>query len=329
MIRRDFFTSMLAIPIVGIGYQNSGQGKVMHVVSYAGANTISLPGYQDSLKFMQITDSHIDISDDSEKDMLPYAERMQKAYANARSHFLQPEISKKPLEYFLEALDKAVSEKVDLLLLTGDIINFPSAFTVSFLVDKLKKAGIPWLFIAGNHDWHYEGLEGSADELRKTWVNTSLLPFYRGNNPLCYSQVVKGINFVGIDNSTYQINEEQLRFFREQLVRSEPVVLVSHIPYHFNGMEGMACGNPAWGANSDRNYVIERRQRWPEEGNSKSTRDFLETLHRADEKVIAIITGHTHRHSTLSTGNLCQYVSFAAANGAASLFTIKGRENGL
>lgn len=324
MRRKDFFISVLGMPLLGCVSQASDEIKqVTHARSHDGSATILIPGFQGTFKFMQITDSHIDIADESESDMQAYSQRMHRAYANPRKHFLLDETEKKPLEYFEEALEKAVSEKVDLLLLTGDIVNFPSAVTVNALVAKLKQAGIPWVYTCGNHDWHYEGMEGSADLLRKTWIDSALLPFYQGQNPLYYSKRAGGINFAGIDNSTYQVNQEQLSFLKEQLRGDEPIVLFSHIPYYFDGVQGMCCGNPEWGAKSDRNFDVERRERWPESGNSQSTVEFVETIHRETRKIVAIVTGHTHRSSVVFTGNLCQYVSNATSNGAAGIFEIR------
>ena len=77
----------------------------------------------------------------------------------------------------------------------------------------MKETGIPYIFTAGNHDWHYEGMEGDLETLRDAWIEKRLLPFYQGNHPLMASYDVKGVRFLAIDNSTYQINKEQLEFF--------------------------------------------------------------------------------------------------------------------
>lgn len=326
MKRRNFVVSVSAIPFFCVDRQKPSESQqVIHLREHDEAAAILVPGLQGQIKFMQITDSHIDIADESERGMQEYSQRMHNAYANPRKHFLSYETEKKPLEYFEEALKKAVSEKVDLLLLTGDIVNFPSVITVNYIVTKLEQTGIPWLYTSGNHDWHYEGMEGSADVLRRTWTDKVLSPFYQGQNPLFYSKRIGGINFVGIDNSTYQVNNEQLCFLKQQLRRDEPIVLFSHIPYYFKGVQDIFCGSPEWGAKNDRNFKIERRERWPESGNNQATVQFIEAIHQATDKIVAIVTGHTHKSSVLFTGNLCQYVSFATANGAYGIFNIQAK----
>jgi predicted MPP superfamily phosphohydrolase len=263
--------------------------RVVHYINSQGelTATIKIADLADTLKIMQITDSHISIADESESEFMKYAERMHKAYMYPRKHFSR-DTSETTFEYLDDLLLRAKKEKIELLLLTGDIVNFPSVVSVKYVYDRLMKTGIPWLYISGNHDWHYEGMEGSLDSLRKTWTERSLLPFYKGLNPLFYSEIIDGINFVGIDNSTNQVNDQQVEFLKNQLIKKEPVVLISHIPYDLNSetnQPGMSAINDVISSNCD--------------------------------KIVAIIAGHIHRPSYYFTGNLCEYTSLPAFQGAA------------
>ncbi len=89
--------------------------------------------------------------------------------------------------------------------------------SASFIYESLKATDIPYIYIAGNHDWRYEGMEGSSERLRQTWINNRLLPLYGGITTLYSSRVIGGINFVAIDNSIYQVNEDQLHFVGRRL----------------------------------------------------------------------------------------------------------------
>ena len=97
--------------------------------------------------------------------------------------------------------------------MVGDIFSFPSELAIEWVLSKLDETGIPYVYVAGNHDWHYEGMSGNLDLLRNTWINKRLLPLYQGNNPLMAAYDIKGIRFLAIDNSTYEINKDQLEFF--------------------------------------------------------------------------------------------------------------------
>lgn len=269
--------------------------KTTHFLSTNGelTSTIKIPDYKDSLKILQITDMHISIADENEADMMKYGERMHKAYANPRKHFSR-DTSETTFQYFDDILQKAKNQNVNLLLLTGDILNFPSAVSVKYVYDKLSATGIPWLYISGNHDWHYEGLPGNIDSLRNVWTKKSLLPLYSGQNPLFYSTIIHGINFIGIDNSTGEVNVDQIRFLKDQLTKPEPIMIISHIPYRLNnktnkpGMEAMK-----------------------------------EIISSNSDKITAIFTGHEHRFSFYFTGNLCQYSTLAAFQGASFTANVK------
>lgn len=269
--------------------------KVSHLVTDQRELTgiITIPGYNDSLKIMQITDAHISIADSNESDLMKFGERMHKAYRGLSKHYSQ-EVYKTTFEYLDDLLIKAKKEDVDLLLLTGDIVNFPSAVSVKYVFDRLKETNIPWLYISGNHDWDYEGMPGKPDSLRAAWYEKSLAPLYQGHNPLYYSEIINGINFVGIDNSTYKVNDEQVQFLREQLSGDEPIILISHIP-----------------------YSLSKKPVQP------GTIALVDLILSNSGRIIAIFTGHTHRTSFYFTGNLCQYTSLPAFRGASFIVNIK------
>jgi 3',5'-cyclic AMP phosphodiesterase CpdA len=270
--------------------------KVIHLLSMNAelTSTIKIPDYKDSFKILQITDTHISIADSNEADMMKYGERINKTYSTSRKHFAL-DTSETTFQYFDDILQKAKKQNVNLLLLTGDIVNFPSAASVKYVFDRLVKTGIPWLYVAGNHDWNYEGLPGNIDSLKNIWTKKSLLPFYTGHNPLFYSAIIHGINFVAIDNSTGEVNEDQIRFLRDQLTKPEPIMMISHIPYNLNIMS-----------------------------NKPGIAAITEIISTNSDKITAIFTGHEHKSSFCFTGNLCQYTTMAAFQGASLLVNIRG-----
>jgi DNA repair exonuclease SbcCD nuclease subunit len=286
----------LTILILPISFTTHAVGqKVSHFISNPAelSTIIKIPEFKDSLKIMQITDAHISIEDEKESDLMKYGERMHKAYINPRKHYSQ-DVYKTTFEYLDDLLLKAKNEKIELLLLTGDIVNFPSAISVKYVYDRLMKTGIPWLYISGNHDWHYEGMNGSLDSLRKMWTDMSLLPLYNGYNPLSYSAIIKGINFVGIDNSTGQVNDKQIKFLKDQLKRKEPVILISHIPYNFN-------------RKADQQGMV----------------PLIDIISSNSNKITAILAGHIHKSSFYFTGSLCEYTTLAGFQGASFIVNIK------
>jgi hypothetical protein len=155
------------------------------------------------------------------------------------------------------------------------------------------KTGIPWLYISGNHDWYYEGMPGNQDSLRKTWIEKSLRPLYNDHNPLYYSEIINGINFIGIDNSTGEISNQQVDFLEDQLKLQEPIVIISHIPYNLNDR----TNQPEMAALTD-------------------------IISSNCDKIVAIFAGHIHRSSFYFMGNLCQYTSLASFQGGTIVVDI-------
>merc|ERR1719160_189216 len=57
---------------------------------------------------------------------------------------------------FATTLDRAMTEDIDLVAIGGDLVNFPSKDSVEWSLEKLKATKAPFIFTAGNHDWHLE-----------------------------------------------------------------------------------------------------------------------------------------------------------------------------
>jgi predicted phosphodiesterase len=277
---------------------------------------IRLPGLEKPFTIIHITDAHISCDNAADRAFLQYSERMKLAYAPGRvRHYLSGEPCA-PLDCFREVLSAAREAKADLLVLTGDIINYPSAAAVTKIVEILEDTGIPWVYTAGNHDWHYEGMEGSEERLRGIWIEKRLKPFYKNTDPLCSALTINGVSILLIDSSSYQINREQLDFYRETAALQQPLFIFTHIPLYMPSMPPgeLCCGHPEWGAATDKNWQIERRERWSETGNRPETTELIKLLPET-ENLCAVFAGHLHKNQIIHYAGKTQYISATAANG--------------
>lgn len=265
------------------------------------------------VRIFHITDTHLSLKDDRENPFQEYSSRMAGAY-KVNKHF-QTGADTSTLESFEETLKMAKEQNTDFLALTGDIFSFPSEAVIEWAYQKLTETGIPFAYIAGNHDWHYEGMPGSSQQLRETWTEKRLKPMYQGNHPLFAAYDLNGVRFVCIDNSTYEILPGQLDFFRLQVNSGMPLVLLMHIPLYIPGRTlGYGCAHPEWGAGSDRGFETERREKWRESGHTKTTFSFYNEVFHAPN-LLAILAGHTHRQAIDVKNNIPQLVSGHNATG--------------
>jgi predicted phosphodiesterase len=248
---------------------------------------IAWPGIKEKPRFRVIGDTHFNYFDERDKEYAGNYARMS-GVTGKKVHLP----SQAPHKYFEQAVDTAKKDGVDAILLVGDILSFPTLANVEYAKKKLDECGVPWIYIAGNHDWHFEGVPGSDMEQRAEWIPARLTPLYRGANPLFHSRVVKGLRLVMIDDSTYEVTEEQLAFWKAEAAKGEPVVLLMHIPLWTEGWGLFTCGNPEWGAAKDPYWQIEKRHRWAPR-QTPTTFAFREAVLNTPN-LAAVLTGHIH-----------------------------------
>lgn len=299
--RRRFLTASAASTLAAssglAGESNVSQGATFSMDRTS--TRFYVPGLETPSRFLHVTDTHLFLDDERGKPFQEFSTRMAGAYhQNQHVKTGQPVT---PMEAFEEALRLAREKQVDGVALTGDILSFPSEAGADWALERLKaleKDQIPFHYTAGNHDWHYEGCEGTDAEQRAEWLPKRLSRFYAQDvNPLCFSVVKKGIRHLFIDDSIYEILPEQTEFLHSELALGEPSVVWMHVPPYAPGRSvGFGCGHPNWGANTDTVWKIERRRQWPKNGHSKASFDFYHLLCGAPN-LLGTFCGHIHSDS--------------------------------
>ena len=261
-------------------------GNAVHIYSADIKDTISI---------ILLSDTHLSMKDEREKPYEQYSKRMSEAYTITR-HYGTGERTT-PGQAFIETINIAKEKNVDLLALTGDIFSYPSERAIEWVDSVLVDSQLKYVYTTGNHDWHYEGMEGSSRELRQTWINNRLLSLYQGKNSLFYSIEIKEIKIVVIDKSTYEISPEQLIFFRQEAASGLPLILVMHIPLYMPGRPvNYGCAHPDWNKDNDKLYELEKRVPWAEKGHTKTTMQFREEVLNTPN-LLATFAGHIHEQS--------------------------------
>lgn len=265
-------------------------------------------------RLMIITDTHLWRDDERGEPFRKYSSRMAGAYNETR-HFQTNEVTH-PEECFVNTLKIAEKNETDLIAIIGDLFSFPSEAAVEWAMEQMDGVDIPHIFVSGNHDWHYEGMEGSLDDLRKRWIQERLLPVYAGRNPMMTAYDLGNVRIVALDNSTYEIKDEQLEFYRRQKELNKPLILTMHIPLYAPGRSVLyGCGHPDWNAESDQSYDLEGRERWPAVGHTPTTYQFYKEVVETPQ-LLGVFAGHAHRDTLELINGKPQFVVDDNASGA-------------
>lgn len=317
MNRREVIVSLAAAPTI------VGSAKLLGLHSTERKGSFAIddihvrffnPDINERFTVIFLADTHLFRDDERGEAYNAYSGRMAKAYNQTR-HFQTNEPTN-PEACFEKTLAIAQKENAKLLVLAGDIFSFPSEAAIEWVCEKLNSSGLPYLYTAGNHDWHYEGMQGSSAQLRDTWIQKRLMPLYQKDSPMMAMRAINNVLLVALDNSDYQITKAQLDFFRKAIATGKPVVLMMHIPiYAPERPVGFGCGHPEWGAKTDRSFELERRERWPEAGHTVTTQTFYHEV-LAAPNLLGVLTGHIHRQSLDVVNGLPQIVTHSNAQGA-------------
>lgn len=248
---------------------------------------------EDTLRIFVIADTHLWLSDEREEPFREYSKRMAGAY-HETTHF-RTGAKTSPEEAFRQSIELAKARGADVVALIGDILSYPSERGVEFVQEVMRESGIPYYYTCGNHDWHYEGMEGTSQQLRREWRDKRLTPLFQGYDPDAYGVTMKGVRLLFVDSSNYEIEPEQLKFVQREARRKEPFILFQHIPmYAPSRSVGYGIGHPDWGAKSDGGYKIERRKQWAE-SHKQVDYDFYDTVVGAPN-LLATFAGHVHTY---------------------------------
>lgn len=185
--------------------------------------TIQIEGLQRPITLLQITDSHLVEVDHRDPETVAAGAKLRENFiANSPSGW-------NTRQHLQQAIARANELDVDYVVLTGDMIHFPSAANLETFEYELKALKAPYLYMSGNHDWQFPHLPVS--EATRAEYYPSLHRFTDGN-PACQARDVHGVRLVALDNSTYQIDDVQLAFLREQINTELPCLLFIHIPIY-------------------------------------------------------------------------------------------------
>ena len=253
---------------------------------------IRVEGLRQSVKALHLGDLHMGVVDERDPDRLAVCTGKGERFHHRHDNNDDAGNTIPQETAFAHILDVAVQEQVDLLALVGDIVDFPAVANVEYAARLIEASGIPSIYTPGNHDWHFFGEDQTAEVRRAFWPRLDALT--GGQAPFSHREL-GGLLFVAVDNSIYQVEEDQLDSMRQALAQDLPTVLLCHIPISLPTLRGVVMaamdGHPIMMADPD--WTPELRIANFVDDTTPATTEFVRLVSQA-ENLVAILTGHCH-----------------------------------
>ena len=294
---------------------------VSNALGSASTATIAVPGLQAPLRCLHLSDSHVDVGPDPDSGSVELCEDMYRWY-NTGPFFGGPGNQQMelrgypllPLEALADHVDLAAAERVQLVLHTGDLVNFPSPRAAQRAHAMLTSGELQLLYISGNHDWqHSPRMSGDADELRDVARAHALAPLFQGRNPSHWAEDINGILFVGVDNSAMNVTDEQLKFFESATADVAVAVLMIHVPLF---VPELLAGGLKDGINH-----LQPQHMCGGPDADETTKRFVASV-RGCRSLAAVLAGHIHDATAFplrADGTLVQYTVDAGCYGGSRI----------
>ncbi|MDF2439238.1 MAG: hypothetical protein JWN98_222 [Abditibacteriota bacterium] len=290
--------------------------RITHAWS-AETASIGVEGLTSMVRVLHVTDAHIALIDERDAEHIESCRQRCQHWGNVRWDNDSSSQGIATHHSFAEIMNDAAELNLDLIALTGDIIDFPSQASIESAAASIANARARTLYTSGNHDWHFPNLQG-REELREAWW-PRLQPLLDGH-AACQRHTIGGIQFLSFDNSTYQVDEEQLAFARQHLQSGIPSVVLLHIPLSVPTLRAPTLAR--WQAPiliADPDWDRESRHRWETSEDSATTIEFARTV-TTSEDLVAVLCGHIHFPQVDSLSNrAAQYVGAPAFAGSKRL----------
>ncbi len=209
-----------------------------------------------------------------------------------------------------ESLREAGPDYVDLVLFTGDILDYYTDSAFAFMLAQLAKLPMPYMFVLGNHDWIFSHF---TDEESLALFGKTLC----GGDYRIGKYKLGELTLVGTYNGDYYYDDETLSLLEKAFEGEENVLLCQHVPINTPAFDRHLkdlgySGNCVIGAD---NCPIK----------DDSYERIMALLNKEDCPVKALLCGDAHiEHTGALTDRIVQHVSPMLPGFAPVLFTVKG-----
>ena len=275
--------------------------------------TVPIKGLKKEFKILHFTDLHACALDEVEKAAMEpvrrdYIPPRQGLFGGGRPY---------PSEAALPALLRYGEEiSADLILRTGDIIDFPSEANLILLETCVDTCKVPVLYITGNHDWSY------ADDYHTENAAATYLPRVDAvSGAVDHAAIYEDdtVLVCAVDSGLDRIRPETLEAYltaaRRAKATGKALILALHVPVHAETLvedtvrvwrQELTIGEGAFGADDPATMAF-----------------YNAVAVESDLAPDVVIAGHVHfDHEDLFPNGTPQYITDIACDGHCRVLTL-------
>lgn len=272
-------------------------------------STVEVAGLTGTYTFLHITDMHVC----AWQDVSP---ERREACRIREEHFSGEGMTSRERMPHLFAYGEAI--RADRMLLTGDMIDFPSPSGVATLKDCIRSCGVPSVYAVGNHDWSY------ADDYISPYARAHYLPQLEDISGGCtdfHYEEVGELIVAAMDNALDRVSDRAMEGFSAVCRMGKPIILIMHIPLTMDSLHGPTAA--MWG----RDICMGPGGVGYDREGEENVRRLYRMVALEPSPVVAVVAGHIHfgHEDTLPNGVPQLVTELAARNGACRVITVKGK----
>lgn len=278
-------------------------------------STVYVEGLKKDVTVLLVSDTHCVVDDDTTDQ--DYVNRLKDEFVDEKGVESSQKLS--DVINYVNKRDRNIQKDIDLVVLGGDIVAYPSNANVDFLTTQLERLDSPYLFTMGNHDWTYEW-----DYMTKEGMETYLPMFdslYSNGTEQISFYDTDEIRFIQFDDSYNNVTEDVLNDFKKYSDTDKKIVVCTHVPFDCDNLAGDALvlwpdGGVALGDGTDKSLIM-----------NETTSELASFIGREDSNVVHILAGHTHFYTERNyNGQINETVAGPGYMGNVYVITFTGKE---
>ena len=258
---------------------------------------VIIPGLEKEYRILHITDSHVVMCNEKEGEYVIEGDgywsgtQLMKFHDLRRECFLVDGVSTDVL--FENMCDELAANPdcADVIVFTGDILDFFTQSAFDFVKKNLDKLKTPYMFVLGNHDMIFSGKP--EEEMKK--IFTALT----GENPDLQKMKLGELTLIGVYDGPYYYPEKSLSDLMNALEGENNVILFQHVPLSTKEFHKIFAdeGKPDWSIGDQ--AVC----------NGDSWKTVFAKVQEENSPIKALICGDCHIEHESKLGNVPQYTS--------------------